>query len=276
MGCIFMSELSTMISYAFIQKALIVGVLTGVIAAVLGVSLVLKNYSMIGDGLSHVGFGAFAIAISLGMAPLYFSIPVVIVAAFFTLKISNNKKINADGMIALLSSGALSIGVMATSLTKGMNVDIYQFMFGSILATTSAEVYITVAVSIFVILYYILFYNKIFAVTFDETFSRAIGINVNFYRVILSVITAIVIVLGMRVIGALLISGLTIFPALTSFRIAKSFKGSIVVSAIVAFASVVMGVIVSFFLSTPTGATIVVSNLFIYILAVIYGKVRKI
>ena len=149
-------------------------------------------------------------------------------------------------------------------------------MFGSILATTSAEVYITVAVSIFVILYYILFYNKIFAVTFDETFSRAIGINVNFYRVILSVITAIVIVLGMRVIGALLISGLTIFPALTSFRIAKSFKGSIVASAIVAFVSVVMGVIISFFLSTPTGATIVVSNLFIYILAVIYGKVRKI
>lgn len=271
-----MSELSEMLSYAFIQKALIVGVLTGVIAAVLGVSLVLKNYSMIGDGLSHVGFGAFAIAISLSIAPLYFSIPVVIVAAFFTLKISNNKKINADGMIALLSSGALSIGVMATSLTKGMNVDIYQFMFGSILATTTTEVYITVAVSIFVILFYILFYNKIFAVTFDETFSRAIGINVNFYRMVLSVITAIVIVLGMRVIGALLISGLTIFPALTSFRIAKSFKGSIIVSAIVAFVSVVMGVIVSFFLSTPTGATIVVSNLFIYILAVIYGKVRRI
>ena len=128
----------------------------------------------------------------------------------------------------------------------------------------------------FFFLFYILFYNKIFAVTFDETFSRAIGINVNFYRMVLSVITAIVIVLGMRVIGALLISGLTIFPALTSFRIAKSCKGSIIVSAIVAFLSGVMGVIVSFFLSTPTGATIVGSNLFIYILAGIYGKVRRI
>lgn len=231
---------------------------------------------MIGDGLSHVGFGAFAIAISIGWAPLYFAIPVVILAAFFTLKISENNKINADGMIALLSSASLSIGVVVTSLSKGLNVDIYQFMFGSILATTISEVITTIVIFIIVMVFYILFFNKIFGVTYDETFSKAIGINVNFYRMIISIITAIVIVLGMRVIGALLISGLTIFPALTSFRLTKSFKGSVIVSGIVSFISVIFGIVFSFIYSTPTGATIVIANLFIYFISILYSKIRRI
>lgn len=271
-----MNDIIYMFSYPFIQKALIVGVLTGVLAAILGVSLVLKNYSMIGDGLSHVGFGAFAIAISIGWAPLYFAIPIVILAAFFTLKISENQKINADGMIALLSSASLSIGVVVTSLSKGLNVDIYQFMFGSILATTESEVITTIVIFIAVMIFYVLFFNKIFGVTYDETFAKAIGINVNFYRMIISIITAIVIVLGMRVIGALLISGLTIFPALTSFRLTKSFKGAVIVSGIVSFISVIAGIVFSFIYSTPTGATIVIANLLIYFISIIYGKIRKI
>lgn len=261
-----MSEIFTMFSYPFIQKALAVGILTGVISAVLGVSLVLKNYSMIGDGLSHVGFGSFAIAAAASVAPLYFSVVIVVIAAYFILKIDDSKKINSDAAIALISSAALAIGVMITSLTKGMSVDIYQFMFGSILAVSDGEMYFTILITFVVALFYAVFYNRIFAITFDEDFARAEGINVDLYRALLSIVTAIVIVLGMRVIGTLLISGLTIIPAISAFQICKSFKASVIVSALVSFVSVFFGIVASFILSTPTGATIIVISVIIFLI----------
>lgn len=264
--------ITQMLSHGFIQRALAIGIITGIISAVVGVSLVLKNFSMIGDGLSHVGFGAFSIAVVLGFTPLYFAVPIVIIAAFLMLGLSKKSSINADSMIALLSSSALAIGVIATSLQKGMNIDIYQFMFGSILTISKSDLYATLVISGIVIVVYILNYNKIFAITFDENFAKAIGVNVELYRMLIAMITALVIVIGMRVMGAMLISSLILFPALSSLRLFRSFKSCLIAAAIIATISVVIGIMASFMLSLPTGSVIVVVNLIIFLITCIFKR----
>ena len=232
----------------------------------LGVSLVLKRYSMIGDGLSHVSFGALSIAVALNWAPLPVSIPVVVLAAFFLLRLSESSKIKGDAAIALISSSSLAIGVIATSLSTGMNSDMFSYMFGSILAMSSSDVYISVILSGIVLVLYGIFYNKIFAVTFDESFAKATGVRAGLYNMLLAFLTAITIVIGMRLMGALLISSLIIFPALSSMRVCKSFKGVILLSAIVAVVCFFLGIVASFGLSTPTGASIVIVNLIVLFL----------
>ena len=197
-----------MMSYPFMVRAFLVGSLVALCSALLGVSLVLKRYSMIGDGLSHVGFGALAIAAALNMAPLAVAIPVVVVAA------------------VLLSTGALAIGIMVISMTTGMNTDVYNYMFGSILAMSGEDVQFSILLSVAVLILYLFFYNKIFAITFDETFARATGVRANLYNTLIAVLTAVTIVLGMRMMGALLISSLIIFPALTSMRVFMPDSGS--------------------------------------------------
>lgn len=216
--------LHIMFSYSFILRALIVGVLVSLCASLLGVSLVLKRYSMIGDGLSHVGFGAIAVATAFNWAPMEFTIPVVIIAAFLLLRLSENSSIKGDSAIAIISTGALAFGILVASMTTGMNTDINSYLFGSILAMTLNDVLLSVVLSAVVIVLFVLFYNKIFAVTFDETFSNATGIRANVYNMLIAILTAITIVLGMRMMGALLISSLIIFPALTSMRVCKHFK----------------------------------------------------
>lgn len=270
-----LSTITQMLSHGFIQRALAIGIITGVISAIVGVSLVLKNFSMIGDGLSHVGFGAFSIAVVLGFTPLYFAVPVVIIAAFLMLGISKKSNINADAMIALLSSSALAIGVIATSLAKGMSIDIYQFMFGSILTISRGDLYATLIISTVVFVVYILNYNKIFAITFDENFSKAIGVNVDAYRMLIAMITALVIVIGMRVMGAMLISSLILFPALSALRLFRSFKSCLIAASVISTISVVTGITISFMLSLPTGSVIVVVNLLIFIIACIYRKLGR-
>lgn len=267
-----LDTITQMLSHGFIQRALIIGIITGVISAVVGVSLVLKNFSMIGDGLSHVGFGAFSIAVALGFTPIYFAVPFVIIAAFLMLGLSKKSNINADAMIALLSSSALAIGVIATSLNKGMNIDVYQFMFGSILTISKTDLYATLVISAVVFVVYILNYNKIFAITFDENFSKAIGLNVEAYRMLIAMITALVIVIGMRVMGAMLISSLILFPALSALQLFRSFKSCLISAAIIATISVVVGITASFMLSLPTGSAIVVVNLIIFIISLIIKK----
>lgn len=264
-----------MLGHGFIQRALIVGLITGIISAIMGVSLVLKNFSMIGDGLSHVGFGAFALAVVLGFTPLYFALPIVIIAAFLMLGLSKKSSINADAMIALLSSSSLALGVVATSLSKGMTIDIYQFMFGSILTIGKTDLYATLIISAIVFIIYILNYNKIFAITFDENFSKAIGVNVDAYRMMLAIITALVIVIGMRVMGAMLISSLLLFPALSSLRLFRSFKTCLIAACIISAISIVLGISISFMASLPTGSVIVLVNLAIFIMASIIGKLKK-
>ena len=225
---------SEMLSYAFVQRAILVGVLVSLCAALLGVSLVLKRYAMIGDGLSHVGFGILTVATSLGFTtPLYIAIPGVIIAAICLLRIGDSSKIKGDSAIALISSTALAIGVAVTSLTTGLNTDICNFMFGSILAMSVEDVYLSVIVSVVVAVLFIIYYRKLFAITFDEEFSKATGLNVKWYKNLIAVLTAVVIVVGMRMMGTMLISSIIIFPALTSMRFFKSFRSVVVSSSIV-------------------------------------------
>ena len=262
-----MMSLSLIFSYPFMQRALIAGVLVSLCAALLGVSLVLKRYSMIGDGLSHVSFGALAIAVALGVTPLYFSIPVVILAAFFLLRMASHPRWNSDAAIAVMSASALAVGIIVISQTTGMTTDVDNYMFGSVLAMTEADVVLSVALCIAVLVLFILFYHKLFAVTFDENFSRATGLKVDRYNTLLSILTALTIVLGMRMMGAMLISSLVIFPALTAMRLFKSFRGVVVCAAVTSVACFCTGLVASFTLSTPVGASVVVANLTLFLLS---------
>ena len=269
-----MQPLIEMMSHAFIQRAILVGTLVSLCAALLGVSLVLKRYSMIGDGLSHVGFGILTIATALGLTtPLYIAIPGVMIFAVILLKIGNSKKIKSDSAIALISSSALAIGVAVTSLTTGMNTDVCNFMFGSILAMSKADVYLSVAVSIIVVIMFVIYYRKLFAITFDEEFARASGLKVSRYTNLIAILTAVIIVIGMRMMGTLLISSIIIFPALTSMRMFKSFKKVVISSAIISVCSFIIGIYLSYVYSISTGATIVLVNLTLFIIFTIIDKI---
>ena len=258
--------LAEMFSYAFLSRAVIVGVLVSLCAALLGVSLVLKRYSMIGDGLSHVGFGALAIATALNMAPLTVSIPVVVGAAFLLLRLSENSKIKGDAAIALISTSSLAVGVVVISLTTGMNTDVCNYMFGSILAMNKNDVYLSIVLSLVVLVLFVLFYNKIFAITFDETFARATGTKVGIYNMLIAFLTAVTIVLGMRMMGALLISSLIIFPALSSMRLCKKFMSVTLCSAFISVLCFFIGIVISYIYATPTGASVVIVNILAFIL----------
>ncbi len=256
-----MSLFLEMISYPFLLRALAGGIFISLCAALLGVSLVLKRYSMIGDGLSHVSFGALSVAVAVGWSPLQFSIPVVVAAAFLLLRIRENAKIKSDAAIAVISASALAFGITVTSLTTGMTTDVNSYMFGSILAMSREDVILAMVLSIVVLCLFVLFYHKVFAVTFDESFARATGVNAGLYDGLLAVLTAVTIVLGMRMMGAMLISSLIIFPALTSMRIWKSFLGVVTASGIMAVVCFCIGMVISYEYSTPAGASVVLVDL---------------
>lgn len=269
-----MSTIIEIFSYPFMVRAIIVGSLVSLCAALLGVSLVLKRYSMLGDGLSHVGFGALSVAAAMNVAPLKIAIPVVIIAAFFLLRISSNSKIQGDAAIALISSSSIAAGVIVTSMTSGLNADVYSYMFGSILAMGKSDVFMSIVLSVIVLLIYVLFYNKIFSITFDQNFSKATGIKTDFYNTLISILTAVTIVVGMRIMGTMLISSLVIFPTLTSMRLFKSFKSVVISSAIISIICFTIGIIVSYIMNFPAGASIVAVNLVAFIVFVIIGKIR--
>ena len=239
-----------------------------------GVSLVLKRYAMIGDGLSHVGFGILSIAAAFGFStPLYIAIPGVIIAAIILLKIGENSKIKGDSAIALISSTALALGVAITSLTTGLNTDTCNFMFGSILAMSESDVYLSVTVSIIVGILFIIYYRKLFAITFDENFSKAAGLNVKRYTNLIAILTAVVIVVGMRMMGTMLISSIIIFPALTSMRLFKSFKKVVISSGIISVIAFLIGLYLSYAYTISTGATIVLVNLVFFIIFTLLDKI---
>ena len=267
--------ISELFAYDFIVRAVAVGMMVSVCASLLGVSLVLKRYSMIGDGLGHVAFGALCIAVAFNMAPLLVSVPVVIIAAVMLLRIRGNVRIKGDAAIAVISSSALAIGIIATSLTKGMNIDIYNYMFGSILAMSVQDVYLGIGLSAAVLLLFIFLYNIIFAITFDEDFARATGIKVDFFNTLIAVLTAVTIVVGMRIMGTLLISSLIVFPALTSMRLCSSFKSVVICSGIVSSICFFLGILFSYSFDIPVGASIVVLNLAAFVLFFITGSIKK-
>lgn len=256
-----MNVLSEMLSYPFMVRALFGGMLVSLCASLLGVSLVLKRYSMIGDGLSHVSFGALSIALAMGWSPLKVSIPVVVLAAFFLLRITENSRIKSDAAIAMISASSLAIGIIVTSLTTGMTTDVSSYMFGSILAMTKEDVMLSAVLCIIVLGLFVLCYNQVFAVIFDENFAKATGVNVGAYNMLISVLTAVTIVLGMRMMGAMLISSLVIFPCLTSMRVFKSFTSVVVSSGILSLVCFLLGMMASYQFSMPAGASVVVVNL---------------
>ena len=260
-----MKVILEMLSYPFLVRALVVGVLVSLCASLLGVSLVLKRYSMIGDGLSHVGFGALAIATALNLAPLARG-GAENAAAFLLLRLSQNGKLKGDAAIALLSSSALAIGVMTVSMTSGMNTDVNNYMFGSILSLSSADLRLSLILSAAVLALFVLCYPRIFAVTFDETFSRATGVHTQAYNMLLAVLTAVTIVLGMRMMGALLISSLIIFPALTAMRVFGTFRSVTICAAVVSVVNFLLGMVLSYVLETPSGASVVVVDLVVFLL----------
>ncbi len=270
-----MNALIHMFSYHFMQRALLVGVLVSLCAALLGVSLVLKRYSMIGDGLSHVGFGALAIASALHLAPLAVAVPVVVVTAVLLLRLSQNSKIKGDAMIAIISSSALAIGVISVSVTTGMNTEVSSYMFGSILSLSRSDAVLSALLSAAVLVLFIAFYPRLFAVTFDETFAKATGTRTEVYNTLLAVLTAVTVVLGMRMMGALLISSLIIFPALSAMRVCRSFRAVVLCAAAISVLCFVAGVIASYFLETPAGASIVVANLLAFGICGLAGKGKQ-
>jgi zinc transport system permease protein len=261
-------------SYGFLVNALIVGTLISLCSSLLGVSLVLKRYSMIGDGLSHVGFGALAIATAFNWAPLAVSIPIVVVAAFLLLRLSERGKIKGDAAIALISASSLAIGVFVISMSTGMNTDVDNYLFGSILALTDTDVLLSAALSVVVTVTFLVFYHRIFAVTFDETYARATGLRAGFYNSILALLTALTIVLGMRMMGALLISALVIFPALSSMWLCKRFSMVTLVAAGISLGCFFVGLLVSFVYQTPTGASIVLANLAVFLVFYLVRKLK--
>ena len=270
-----MNILLEMFTYPFILRAFAVGILVSLCAALLGVPLVLKRYSMIGDGLSHVSFGAIAVGVACGFSPLAFSIPVVVISAFFLLRIAERSRISADAAIAVLSASALAIGIIVTSLTTGMTTDVDAYMFGSILAMSRSDVALSAILALSVLALYSLAYHKLFAVTFDESFSRATGVRVEFYSSLLAVLTALTVVLGMRMMGAMLISSLIIFPALSAMRLFRSFRAVTIAAAVMSVGCFSAGLLASYLLALPVGASVVVCNLAVFLMCCALRGRRK-
>lgn len=270
-----MSALMTMFSYSFMIRALLVGIPVSVCAALLGVCLVLKRYSMIGDGLSHVGFGAMAVAASLGLAPLPVAVPVVILAAFFLLRIRQKNGSSGDSAIAMISTVSLAIGVIAVSSAGGINTDINSYMFGSVYAIAKEDVGISLGLAILVLLLFLLFYPRIFSVTFDETFAQATGVHTGLYNTVIALLTAITVVLGMRLMGTLLISALIVFPSLSAMRVSKSFRSMVIISAVVSVFCFFGGILLSYFQGFPPGGSIVLANLIVFLIFYVIGKIIK-
>lgn len=276
-----MSTLIHYFSFSFVQYAFIVGVLISLCSSLLGVTLVLKRFSFIGDGLSHVAFGAMAIAAVLNLSNnMYLVLPFTVIAAILLLRTGKNTKIQGDAAIAVISVSSLALGYLLMNIfssSANLAGDVCSTLFGStsILTLTKAEVYMCVILSIAVIAAFIVFYNKIFAVTFDENFAQAVGTHASLYNLVIAVIIAIIIVLAMNLVGSLLISALVIFPALSAMRVLRSFKSVIICSAAVSVVCSVSGLLISILAGTPVGSTIVAVNLFVFVVFSVAGKFLK-
>ena len=276
-----LKNLQLYFSYPFVRYALIVGVLIAVCASLLGVTLVLKRFSFIGDGLSHVAFGAMAIAAVLKFTnQTAVILPITVICAILLLKGGNSSKIRGDAAIAMLSVGALALGYLLMNIfspSANVSGDVCSTLFGStsILTLSKGEVILCAVLSLIVIALFILLYNKLFAVTFDENFSRATGVNTSVYNMLIAVITAVVIVIAMNLVGSLLISALIVFPALSAMRLYKSFFTVSVFSAVFAAVCTALGMIISVLAGTPVGATVVAVDIVGFILSSVLGRALK-
>lgn len=273
------AKLSLYFAFPFVRYALIVGVLIALCASLLGVSLVLKRFSFIGDGLSHVAFGAMAVAGILNLTnKMIIILPVTVICAVLLLRTGKNAKIQGDAAVAMISVGAMAFGYLLMNLfstSSNLTGDVCSTLFGStsILTLTKSEVIICTVLSILVVLIFVLFYNKIFNVTFDENFAKAVGTKAETYNLLIAVIAAVIIVLAMNLVGSLLISALIIFPALSAMRIFKSFKSVTICSAVISVFCAVSGILVSILAGTPVGSTIVAVDALAFVISFVCGKI---
>ena len=263
-----LNNVFSMLAYDFVIKALIVGVCISLCSSLLGVNMVLKNKAMIGDGLSHVAFGACAIAACLNWAPLIVSIPVVVISAFIILKLSEKSKIHGDSLIALFASSSLAIGYIAIKL-GGLNKDLDSYLYGNIYMISTTELILTLVLTVVVIGAFVIFYSRIFSITFDEDFSKSSGVRTEIYNIIISILCAFTVVIGMKVMGTLLITSLIVFPVLSARQICKTYKHVVIASAIISVLCFVIGIITNLAVDLPVGATIVVINLIVFIILLV-------
>ena len=275
-------QLQTYFSYPFVRYAVIAGILISLCAGLLGVVLVLKRYAMIGDGLSHVAFGAMAVAAVLGFAPMTVALPVTVVVAVLLLLAGEKQLIKGDSAIAMLSAGSLAVGYLLLNLfpasdTGSLSGDVCASLFGStsMMTLSNTDVWLCVGLSVAVIGFFVIFYHKIFAVTFDEGFATSSGVRVRAYNFLIAAVSGIVIVLAMKLVGALLISSLIIFPALSAMRVFRSFRSVIVCSAVISVVGSLTGLLCALLLSTPTGASVAVVHILIFLVFTLLGKLRR-
>lgn len=265
-------EIIDFLQYSFIQKAFIAGFFVAITCSILGLFLVLRKMSLIGDGLSHVSFGAIALGLFFGIYPFYVAVPLVILASILILKISEKAKIYGDAAIGIVSAVGISGGVILASLSQGFNVDLFSYLFGNILAISNLEVVLSALLSIIVILVIYFFYWDLFSATFDEEYSKTTGIKTTFINNLLTILTAVTVVLSIRMAGVMLVSALLILPAVTALQLSSGFKKAMLISVITSLLSISLGIIFSFFLDLPTGATIVMINVLFFGIALVYKK----
>jgi len=263
------------LNYAFIQRAYLAGIFIAILCAMLGLFLVLRKLSLIGDGLSHISFGAIALGLFFGWYPFYIAIPVVLIGSYVIIKLTEKAKIYGDAAIGIISSVGIAGGVILASLSRGFNVDLFSYLFGNILAISNQEVYLSIGLSVIVLLIILLLYNDLFSATFDEEYAQITGVSTKRVNNVLIFLTAITVVLAIKVVGIMLVSALLILPAVTALQTAKGFKGAMIISSLVAILSVLTGITASFFLDIPAGATIIMVNFILFLLSLIWQPLAR-
>ncbi len=268
-------NLMDILEYGFIQRALIAGSFIGMLCSLLGVFLVLRRLSLIGDGLAHATFGSVALSLFLNMSALWISLPIVMMCALGILRLTERFRLNGDAAIGMVSSLGIAAGILLSSIAGGFNVDLFSFLFGSILAISNTEVILSIILSFLVLLMVSFFYNDLLSITFDEESAKVSGINIQRLNTIFVLMTAVTVVLSMKVVGIMLISALLILPPVTALQVAESFKATILVALLAAAISVISGILVSFYLDLPTGAVIVAVNFGLFLVGALYRRAKN-
>ncbi len=262
------------LNYSFIQRAYLAGSFIAALCAMLGLFLVLRKLSLIGDGLSHVSFGAIALGLFFGLYPFYVALPSVLIASYFILKLTEKARVYGDAAIGIVSSLSIAGGVILASLSRGFNVDLFSYLFGNILAISDREVFMSLGLSLAVLMVIMLLYNDLFSATFDEEYARATGIRTARLHLVLTSLTSVTVVLAIKVVGIMLVSALLILPAVAALQIAGGFRAAMSIAVVAAVTSVLVGITVSFFLDLPAGATIVMVNVVIFAAALAVRRFR--
>ena len=266
-------EITELLKYSFVQRAFLAGSFVALSCSFLGIFLVIRKMSLLGDGLAHVSFGAIAIGLYTGIYPFYFALPIVIIASILVLKISEKAKIYGDAAIGIVSASGISLGVIFASKSNGFNADLFSYLFGNILSIGKLELVLSILLSMIVLATVFLLYHQLFSATFDEEYAKTTGVRTELINVILTVLSAITVLLSVKVVGVMLVSALLILPAVSALQVAKKFQIAILASGLFSVFSVIAGITFSLLLNFPPGATIVLVSIFIFILALIYKKI---